>query len=53
MLKQPTLIKKLESTDGTRIRGRANKAWLDDVMVWCMTDVHKPCLLAEAKGEID
>jgi len=37
--------------DGSGIRGRPNKEWLDDIKQWCQIDVHSANILAHSRTE--
>jgi len=37
--------------DGTGIRGRPNREWLDDIKEWCQMDVHLASILAQSRIE--
>ena len=37
--------------DGTGIRGRPTRAWLDMIKEWCQMDVHSASLLAQSRIE--
>jgi len=37
--------------DGSGIRGRPNKEWLDDIKEWRQMDVHSISILAQARTE--
>lgn len=35
--------------DGTGIRGRPSREWLDDVRDWCGMDIHRLSLVAQER----
>jgi len=37
--------------DGSGIRRRPNKEWLDDIKEWCQMDVHSANILAQSRTE--
>jgi len=47
------LIKQVvfDMVDGSGIRGRLNKEWLDDIKEWCQMDVHSASILAQSRTE--